>query len=364
MILNIKHHLFTSSLNSKWVYYGTNYEKLQNFSKKFKNNFRISLTNENHLNFTKEKENYKNWLENQRLFYKDSLNWWMNNLATMSDPASFFLLKISQIRSIDDYLEKNKKLERFSIIAENFHMVKFLSENLKKKYKLKTPKFLVFLIFLEKIFLILKGFKNYLKIIYFFIIHYFFSLVTFQRKYSPKGKVYLFHDLINNHKFKDSCVQSRYFGKFPDWLKKGGKKVITLPWFYQNLSNKKKIYQSLREIDSFVPEDWLNIFNYIESLFLGIKSSFTINEKIKYPNFDVSNIIKYIKLSGLQNKSAIFFRYTMALKKWSKNIDTLIFIDHYQNQLYEHAIRHQIKSLQISNASIGYFHSLHSLLSY
>ena len=51
----------------------------------------------------------------------------------------------------------------------------------------------------------------------------------------------------------------------------------------------------------------------------------------------------------------------MALKRWSKNINSLIFIDHYQNQSYEHPIRYELKNLKISKLqSIGYYHSLHS----
>ena len=361
MTLNIEHRLFVKKNDKKWIYFGASYLKLYLLERKINKMNRISLSEKNYSNFIKEKKIFKEWLERQRVFFNDSIYWWMNGLASRSNLSSNFLLNISQISSIKDYLRDNKKNENITIISENFHLIKFLIENFEKEYTLKVPKFLPIFLFIEKIYLVFQGLINYLKIIYYFITHYLFSFQTKPKKKNPKGEVYLFHDLINSSDFKEGSVQSRYFGVYPRWLEKNGKQVISLPWFYQNLTNKREIYQNLRSRNSFIPEDWLNIFNYFQSLKYSFKSSFTINEKIYYPNIKVLNLIKIAKLSALQNKSAIFFRYMMALKRWSKNINSLIFIDHYQNQSYEHPIRYELKNLKISKLqSIGYYHSLHS----
>ncbi len=362
MILNLEHRNLVKSIKSKWIYFGANYSNLKRLSKRINKEDNISLSQEHSLNFIVEKENYKQWLEHQRTFYNDSIEWWMNNLTSMNDLSSFFLLNVSQIKSIENYIDKEKNIKKITVVAENFHLLKFLYENLEKKYDLKRPRLLEVFILFEKLNLIFKGFINYLKIIYFFITNYLYSLEPFKKKTKPSGEVYLFHDLINTSKFNDGIVQSRYFGNFPKWLEDNGKQVVSLPWFYQNLSNKKKIYEELRKRNSFIPEDWLNISNYFESLTFSIKSSFSINSKIEYPNYKTQSLVNFIKYSGLQNKSAIFFRYLIALNKWSKNINSLIFIDHYQNQNYEHTIRYHFKSSNLSKfRSIGYFHSLHSI---
>ena len=361
MILNLEHRIFVKKNVSKWIYFGASYFKLYLLEKKVNKKNRISLSEKNYSNFLKEKKIFKKWLEQQRLYHKDSIFWWMNGLASRSNLSSNFLLNVSQLSSIKEYLRDNKKIENITIISENFHLIKFLVENLETKYTLKVPKFFLLFLTIEKIYLVYQGLINYLKIIYFYFSNYFFSYQTQPRTDKPEGEVYLFHDLINSSDFKEGSVQSRYFGEYPSWLEKNEKQVITLPWFYQNLDNKKKIYQSLRLRNSFIPEDWLNISDYFQSLKFSIKSSFTLNEKIEYPSIKVLNLIRFTKLSALQNKSAIFFRYMMALKKWSKNITSLIFIDHYQNQNYEHPIRYELKNLKLPNLqSIGYYHSLHS----
>ena len=157
--------------------------------------------------------------------------------------------------------------------------------------------------------------------------------------------MYLFHDLINSSKFNEGVVQSRYYGDFPAWLEKKGKQVISLPWFYSSLKEKKKLYYNLRARNSFIPEDWLNIIDYYKCIKYSIISCFSISEKILYPNHKIINLIKYEKLMALKtNKSAIYLRYVPAIKNWSKNVTSIKFFDHYQNQSYEHPIRYGLKN--------------------
>ena len=116
----------------------------------------------------------------------------MNGLASRSNLSSNFLLNISQISSIKDYLRDNKKNENITIISENFHLIKFLIENFEKEYTLKVPKFLPIFLFIEKIYLVFQGLINYLKIIYYFITHYLFSFQTKPKKKIPRVKFTFF----------------------------------------------------------------------------------------------------------------------------------------------------------------------------
>ena len=112
MILNLEHRNLVKSIKSKWIYFGANYSNLKRLSKRINKEDNISLSQEHSLNFIVEKENYKQWLEHQRTFYNDSIEWWMNNLTSMNDLSSFFLLNVSQIKSIENYIDKEKNIKK------------------------------------------------------------------------------------------------------------------------------------------------------------------------------------------------------------------------------------------------------------
>ena len=362
MNLNLEHRSFCNKDNEKWIYFGNSYLKLFRLEEKIKKN-RLSISRQTSINYSNEKKYFIDWLEKQRVYFDDSIDWWMNSFASKTNLTSNFLLNISSIKSIKEYLKNNKEKSKITIVSENYHLLKFLVKNLEKDYKIKTPKFFSFFLLLEKILLIFNGFINYLKIIYYFIINYFYSLLSkTSQKHLPESEVYLFHDLINNSNFKNGIVQSRYYGNYSSWLENQGKQVISLPWFYQNIKNKKKLYKSLRERKSFIPEDWLNLSDYFRCIYRSLKSNFTIHEKINYTGCNIQPLISYYKLLGLTTtRSAIYYRYFPAVKKWSKKVNKIIFFDHYQNQMYENSARYCINSLsEKSIKSIGYYHSLHS----
>ena len=361
MILNLEHYLFYKKNEQKWIYFGPSYLKLHILEKKNKSK-RISLIDKNLLNCSKEKKSLLEWLDSQNIYYNDSIFWWMNSISSKSNLSSHFFQGVLQLSLIKDYLKNKKTEENITIVAENFHLLKFLDDNLTNEHKIRIPKYLLLALFFEKLFLIFRGIINYTKIIIFFITHYFFSKISKSKKEIPSGEIFLFHDLINSSEFKDSPTQSRYFGDFPMWLKKNQKQVISLPWFYKDIKDKTKLYKNLRIKKAFIPEDWLNLSDYFNCIKYSLKSVITINEKIKYKSLNIINLIRHEKLLALStSKAAIFFRYIPALKKWSNKILSIKFFDHYQNQIYEQTIRYGLKELNIKTISLGHYHSLHSV---
>ena len=159
----------------------------------------------------------------------------MNSISSRSNLTSHFFQGISQLSSIKDYLNKEKLNNDITIVAENFHLLKFLEDNLKEEYLIKRPKYLFIYLIFEKFFLILKGFFNHIKLINFFNALFFskISQVKLKKEEMQEGEIFLFHDLINSSNFKNKPTQSRYFGEFPYWLEKNKKKVVSLPWFYK-----------------------------------------------------------------------------------------------------------------------------------
>ena len=51
---------------------------------------------------------------NIKELYNDSIEWWMNNLTSMNDLSSFFLLNVSQIKSIENYIDKEKNIKKIT----------------------------------------------------------------------------------------------------------------------------------------------------------------------------------------------------------------------------------------------------------
>ena len=361
MTINLKHRFFNKKDSNNWIYFGVSYLKLNTLEKKIGNNKKISLSNSIYLNSNEQRKNYVNWIEEQRNYFSDSTHWLMNNMASKDNRSSNFFLYICQLLSIDEYLKEFKKNKDITIISENYFLIEFLKDNLEEKYDIKTPRGLNLLLSLEKLIIFFKGLSNYSKIIFFFIENYFFAKISKTNKTNPpSGDVYLFHDLVNSSSFKNSTAQGVIFGEYPDWLENNNKTVKTLPWFYKNLKNKKNLYKNLRLKNAFIPEDWLGISDYLNSLLDSFKSAFTINEKIKYPNIKVKNLVKIEKLLALSSKAAIFFRYIPSLKKWSADLKSITYFDNYQNQIFEQPIRIGLRDLGIKTKSIGFYPTMHS----
>ena len=361
MTINLEHRFFNKKNNNNWIYFGVNYIKLKILEKKIGNKKKLSLSDAIYINSNEQRKNYINWIEQQRNYFNDSTYWLMNNIASKDNRSSNFFLYICQLISIDQCLRDFNKDKNITIISENYFLIQFLKDNLEDKYNIKTPTGLNFLLSLEKLMMIFKGLANYSKIIIFFIKNYFFAKLSKTNKINrPSGDIYLFHDLINSSNFKNSTTQGVIFGEYPNWLENNNKTVKILPWFYKNLKNKKNLYKNLRLKNAFIPEDWLGISDYLGSLLDSFKSAVTINEKIKYPNVRINNLVKTEKLQALTSKSAIFLRYIPALKKWSSNLKSLIYFDNYQNQIFEQPIRIGLRSLGIKTKSIGFYPTMHS----
>ncbi len=360
MAISLVHKSKGKIVTDNWIYFGSSYLDILNLEKKYNKKQKILITERINTNSLKQRKIFTEWLEKQRIFFDDSIFWWMNGLSSRNNFSSNFFLYICQLCAIKDYLSDNPN-KNLTIVSENYFLIDFLIHNLKNDYEVFIPNNFTINLFLEKITMYTLGIKNYAEVIFFFLSNYYFAKKT-RPKFNdkPKGDIFLFHDLISKSEFNDNIVQSRYFGSYPKWLKKNNKDVRTLPWFYKNLKNKNELYIHFRKNNSFIPEDWLSLKDYLRSLLNSFKSSMTLNENIIYPNINIKSLTKIQKLLALQNKSAIYFRYFPAFKRWAKNITSLIFFDNYQNQSFEHPIRFEMKNSSIKGKSIGYYHSLHS----
>ena len=143
----------------------------------------------------------------------------------------------------------------------------------------------------------------------------------------------------------------------PNWIKKKGLKVFGLPWFF-NIKASIDSYKKLRNSDCFIPEDWINFFDYFTAFSNSIKSLKTLNNKIIYPGVKIDQLILKEKILQLSEPSIFFWRYIPAFKEWSEKLKSITIYDQYENMIFEHPLRYIAKKLPIQSTSVGFYHSL------
>lgn len=351
---------FSKFVNTKtsWIYFGNSYLKMKYCEDKLTGE-RIILNRETHDQAKIQKKTFLEWIESQRIINKDSLNWWMTQIAGRNNAHSSFYLSVCQFFAIKEYLKSNNKEKEILIICEDFFLLKLLHENLYSEFKIKKSLFLKFYFFKDFFNLLFTGFLSQIKLVIFFIVSYFCARITKPKKLiKPTGDIILFHHALDSvDAFKDGDITCKYFTILPNWLKKKGEKVFALPWLGKNRTS-INFYKKLRNTQNFVPEDWLNFSDYLNSFKNSLKSLRTLNYEIKYPGIKLDQLIFREKLYQTGEQSAIFWRYIPAIKKWSQEIKSITVYDHYENMMFEHSIRYIIKKLPIKSTTIGFYHSL------
>ena len=348
------------NVNTKvsWLYFGSSNLKMKYWENKIYGK-RINIQNEIHDQVVIKKKPFLEWIESQRIANKDSINWWMTQIAGKNNAYSSFFVYLCQLFAVQDYLKKNTDLNEILIVCEDAFLLKLLANNLPPDIKIKLPNFLSLYFFKDITLLLIKGLSNQFRLLYLLFIHYLLARITKPKKMEkPINHATLIHNCLNdNNSFQKNSLTCIYFTILPNWLKEKGKKVFGLPWFFK-LKPSINIYKKLRNVESLIPEDWLNFLDYIGIYKNFIKSIKTLKYKILFPNAKIDYLIFRERLCQLGEHGLMFWRYIPAIKKWSSELKSLTVYDQYQNMLFEHPIRYVVKNLPIQSKSIGYYHSL------
>jgi hypothetical protein len=361
MNISLVHSSSISKINSPYIYFGTSYKNILKLKKEI--NYPI-IKYEDELNRIAEKEEkyFLNWIEKKRKKNNDSIYWWMNQLAGRNNLSSNFFLYLCQFFFIKKYL-KIGKIKKICIVCENYNLQNFLHLNLKKTYKCKFLKNFFFSFFFEKFKFTVKRSFSLIKEVIKIIIQIVFAKITRPKKlYRPKKDTILFHHCVNSSSEKINKKKiCNYFMDLPHLCKKNKKiEISNLFWTYSGFF-KLKFYKSMRKENSFVPEDWLNLFDYIKIFFNIRKIKSALKKKINYKeNLNINPLIN-LELNDYETMSSFkFLMYVPALKKWSYEIKRLTIFDQYQNMIFEHCLRFACQNLKIKTKTIGYHHSLMS----
>jgi hypothetical protein len=350
--------ILINSTKKNFIYIGTNYLQLEKLKSKFNP---IILKNRLNKISSIERKPFLKWLENNRKYNNDSLEWWMTSLGSKNNAHSRLYDLLCQFRRVQTYLDKHKNQNAEIIIyCEDIFVKNFVTKNIDKKF-LDKKNFIISYFIIDFFFLFLKFifffFKKFLTILKFF----FYSNLTknLRRKSFPKGKVILFHNcLASNFKVYNGIVSCNYFGKLPFYLKKKYK-VYSLPWtpfVFNNLNFYKKI-SKIKNI--FLPDDYLNFKDYLRLILDSYVNIFKLNFIYSYKKINLIDLIKREKIKESFEMHFIFLRYVTAFKNWSNNLTKLTIFDHYENLQFEHPLR-SISNKKKNFLSIGYYHSLTS----
>ena len=154
-----------------WLYSGNSYLKMKYWESKLSGN-RINLQKEIHSQAVIQKTTFLKWIEAHRISNKDSIYWWMTQIAGRNNAYSNFYLNLCQFFAIKDFLQKNSQLNEILIVCEDVFLLKMLSQNFSLKFKFYF--LLKFYLFREVLYLFTKGLLNQFRLIYFFITNYIF----------------------------------------------------------------------------------------------------------------------------------------------------------------------------------------------
>lgn len=360
MNISLLHTSEISKINSDYFYFGTNYKKVF----KIKNSTSFQFLDYQKL-FKKiskdEKFFFLKWIEKKRLQNKDSIFWWMNSIAGRNNLSSNLFTYLCQYFSIERHLKKNKN-QSINIVCENYLLQKFLHDNLKKSYNCENNINLI-IIFYENLYFFSNKYFRFLKEIFKFLIQILFAKITKPKNlYVPQKKIVLFHHCVNSYskKIKKKSI-CNYFLDLPYLLKKKKNlEISSLFWTYSGYLN-LDFYKSMRDHNSFVPQDWLNLGDYFKIFFHLKKIKECLKKKLEYKkNLNIDSLVN-LEIKEQETTSAYkFLIYKPALMKWSQNLKELIIFDQYQNMTFEHVLRYVCKQLNIKTKTLGYHHSLMS----
>ena len=347
--------------SNSWFYIGTSYLSLIKHQKLIKGK-RISLRNEIHKEFKNQKFFILSWLEKQRKANNDSLNWWMSHLAGRNNVYTKFFNILCQTIILKKKLFENKSDERILVVCEDTFVMRLVYDNLQETHSINRKSFYLFFLVKDYFEHLSHALKSQLGNIKTFFLDYFYAKITRNNKIKkPVGKVNLIHCCLDTKSFLNledfSC---RYFTIFPKWLSKKNEKVFILPWLFNVKLPRKKIFERFRNENTFVPEDWLSFSDYFKAIYNGLKSTFLIKKEIIYPNLKLDALIDREHLIQLGEKSAMFWRYIPALKRWGSEINFLVYYDQFYNMMFEHPVRYFLKTSPVKSVSIGYYNALTS----
>ena len=350
--------------NKNWIFLGSSFSSLKVAEENISGP-RIKISKFLKESYKKELKNYLEWIERQRIANNDSIFWWMSKIGSRNNADSNFFLYICQInllkKILDNYKYKNNN-EELLVVCDDVLFINSLLKNF-KDYNIKANKQLKLKMIKNFLFHYFKIFKNSFIAIIDILISQFCAKLTLNNKNLPDGEIYLLHQYLGVDSLRsDKDLESRYFPHIKKYFGNENIKLFCLSWFGHFWLGKIKAFKKLRKENHLIPEDWINIKDYIVSIINFYKTSACFTNISKYSDIDISDLILHEKRLYLEKiiSTLRFWTYMPAIKKWSKNCNSITCIDHYENMIFEHSLIASVRNLDKKIKICGYHHTLAS----
>ncbi|TGM60674.1 hypothetical protein [Leptospira vanthielii] len=355
-------------IHSPWIYLGSNVQKYQTIQSG--SEWKPIFLSEN---IQKQKRillpKILKFIKELGFLNGNSLSWEMTQLAGRNNLESPFFLSVVQISAIIHYIlnKTSETKEELIVICEDPFLAKALKGSL-KKYGVIVH-FPLFTYFSRK----------WLEIFY-SIAYFFFQLVKqakIQYQYAKQAKLtrnkkkdfsndeelLLFHlCLTEKNILSEKKLTCNYFTTLLDYLESKGKNVVRIPWLFSvRQIPRAVVFSKLRESGVWIPEDYLNLFDYISSFTRSIFSSFSLVNKIPFGEVEVSALLDrefWLHFRSSPNLNS-FYKYYGALEKSFPLAKKVRSYDHFENMPFEKVIPTFFRSRRnLDFLQIGYHHSL------
>jgi hypothetical protein len=360
--LVIVHQRYPLKWNAEWLYIGRSFYMLQAWEQRIGQDNRISITGNFKSAFKTGRSEYLEWTEKQRIANNDSLLWWMSNLAGRNNMVSFLYESISQIKSLEQYLnDTGINGDELLIVCENMFLEKAIRLHFRKTYNIVAT----LSAFRGKLYdwILRVGAIPYrLGAELYKCFRYYIAAKRSRTKKMQKtvGEIFLVHQCLDTKSFeKNDKLTDRYFTILPAWLEKRGHTVTRLPWLFNVQLPVKQVFQRLRKDDCLVIEDYLSLADYLRAIWLFLLSAFAPKKEIIYPGVNIRPLLareQFFQASSVSNYR--FWLYSFALEKWAKGLDRVTLIDTFEMMPAGHAQVAQLRRSVTDFRAIGYCHSL------
>ena len=306
----------------------TNYLKLEQGCL---NPYQINLLN---MINKKNKREYVSLLNKIFLNTNRNKKWIFSPLFSRDFVQSSFFSDLNFLGLVD-YLKKNKKIKKVKV--KNIFLKKIIEEkypDLNVKINITTATNHIFLKYYGIIL-------NFIKL--FICTLFMITSKNEERKNFFKGKkitlieTFFSKNLIQNNKFKERYNKEAYL-RFPKTLRK---QSFFFPINLSILHIKKFLKITKKDNIKFIhPLDFLNVQDYIESIFLIPLLKSIKNEPIFYKKFEISRLVKIYNFYSFFNFSTFLanlnFNFLKRLKENNIKIDLIL--DWYENQIIDKGI--------------------------
>jgi hypothetical protein len=361
--MNVKlvNSLFAINTQGEWIYLGTDYMRMRTLEKKFIGK-RVKLNKYIEQESKLQRKNILDWIDRQCIENNDSLSWWMTHIAGKNNMASQFFDYLIQISAIKRRL-KGQDSGQITIICENSFLLQSVKDNLKYSHRVTVNFGWWFCWLSNRLFFLSRSAFHFFKQITWFLQHWINARKSrVGEKLQPKGEVFVVHQCLDTKSFlMEGRLACRYLTVLPAWLEAQGRHVFRLPWLHTVNLPLSDVYKKLRSSNCFIPEDWLNLKDYIKIFLASFSSQFAIKFNVPYPGLNIHALVcreRYVQLGDSLVLSR-FWRYGPSIKKWGALLDSLTIYDTYEAMPPEHVQIYVSRSgLSAKTKFFGYLHSL------